>query len=1251
MNLSHPVKTKLLPLWKKMRPYIENLSTITTKKIDVFLDSTINSERLPYHSLSPIADADPDNVYCNALKWALDNRHDQDIKNIALTGPYGSGKSSILKTFQQRNKNKSLKFLNISLATFKEENTLLSQSEESKGALKDREKVVIPDVKKDETLRLIELSILQQIFYSEKASEISDSRFAERKKLSEVRRLGIVGAVFIILVSLYSITHFDFLLDQLGYSNMEYIMLITDFSFVYVLIGGLFCLYLLIPWLRNVQINKLDFGQTKIELGSHLSKSVLNENLEEILYFFKSTNYNVVAIEDLDRFRQIEIFTKLRELNLLINGSRKSNSEVVFIYAVRDDMFEDKDRAKFFDFIIPVIPPINSSNSNEKLREKLLNPFNISPALIDDVSLFVDDMRLVHNIINEYYVYRNKLSIGLKQDNLLAIVVYKNLQPNDFVNLSRGKGNLYNKLSSREKYINTKVTEVDLKISALQAELKRLDEISLKDVRELRMIYILQYLNKLENFTSFRINGRAVNMVDVVDDDNWNVLRRNGAEFHSLQLQHSNYYIPRNAKISIKFDEIEKIVNSSLSYEVREKQIIDWHEQRSETIKQQIRDCREDIVKLREMRLTEILAKIPAEVSEKPEDKLISLMLRSGYIDENYLDYISIFHEGSLTKIDNNFLINVKTRTRSSFDVKLVKMADLVKKIPVTDFDAEYIFNFKLLDFLIDNSTTYKDRHNRFITQLANGGIESITFVDQYLEKGERVTLFMAQLVEKWPGIWFYVNGKSQYPEEKKLNYLKLILTSAKIDCIKNIADVSDLKDVISVKADFLTFLNDSNKTINIIESLDIKFKSLDIERQRSDLFEKIYTGNHYMINEHMLRYILHGIDKLDEDTFSSQNYTCIKDSNSDLLIKYVNENINEYLTEVYLKLENNNEEREENYLELLRDAAITHENKLALIDKIETQIETIDIALNGFNELLFERGKVKAIWQTVSAHFVNNENKFTDGLTSFLNTNATDELVLLPIADIISGEDRNVFSAQLVFNNNLGMGNYGKLINAVVLPFSELDFSNVNEDKVKFLLDAGIIGFSVANFNLIRTHFGNLYLEFIKKNTESFLNNLSEYYLTDSEIIDLCESSFLNDNQKQTILLSKDESGLISSPGLTSVLVALVLKSQLQFSKNIISGILNNEAVSQLNRALILNERELLFERDEIPSIIKIINPDFAPLFDEYMEIEVESNDANNFLKDVVKSKGLSSGSKLKKGFLVIKPLSPPSEIVDPST
>ena len=83
---------------------------------------------------------------------------DKNIKNVALAGAYGSGKSSILKTFEKKYKNK-YEFLNISLADFS-------------GSEKNSENLDI------------ERSILQKMFYTVKNEEIPFSRFKRIKDIT-----------------------------------------------------------------------------------------------------------------------------------------------------------------------------------------------------------------------------------------------------------------------------------------------------------------------------------------------------------------------------------------------------------------------------------------------------------------------------------------------------------------------------------------------------------------------------------------------------------------------------------------------------------------------------------------------------------------------------------------------------------------------------------------------------------------------------------------------------------------------------------------------------------------------------------------------------------------------------------------------------------------------------------------------------------------------------------------------------------
>lgn len=93
------------------------------------------------------------------------------------------------------------------------------------------------------------------------------------------------------------------------------------------------------------KLSKLNLKDGEVELQKETS--IFNKHLDEIIYFFQVTNYDVLIIEDLDRFNTSDIYLKLRELNQLINDSKEIGRHITFIYAVKDDVFKDSQRAKF----------------------------------------------------------------------------------------------------------------------------------------------------------------------------------------------------------------------------------------------------------------------------------------------------------------------------------------------------------------------------------------------------------------------------------------------------------------------------------------------------------------------------------------------------------------------------------------------------------------------------------------------------------------------------------------------------------------------------------------------------------------------------------------------------------------------------------------------------------------------------------------------------------------------------------------
>ncbi len=415
-------------LSKKQNPFWE------TRK-DLYEDMT------PY---SVDKDDHCDNIALEALQWAVLN---ENVKNIAITGPYGSGKSTVLNHFEKRNPN--YKYLNISLATFRDEPFFLEDENESKN-ISPKPELSKPGIKWTEYLQQIEFSILQQLAYKEKWKRSKSSGFKKINHLSLGKRfwytsLILTGVISFLLAFFPSVFSEIFPESKDGKTEFLDMKSISVVALVFFFFISFWVLYRVLGIFSNSKIQKLKLKDGEIELGENYSNSLLNNFLSEIIYYFETSGCDIVFFEDLDRFKYSDtIFEKLREINLLLNQAKQLRGKrIVFVYAIKDEVFGEKNRTKFFDFIIPVIPFIDSKNSEVFLMERLPE---IERKLISDISFYIDDMRLLKNICNEYKIFEKRLKSMYEDltsdfqevfdnEQVLALVTFKNISPNKFSQL------------------------------------------------------------------------------------------------------------------------------------------------------------------------------------------------------------------------------------------------------------------------------------------------------------------------------------------------------------------------------------------------------------------------------------------------------------------------------------------------------------------------------------------------------------------------------------------------------------------------------------------------------------------------------------------------------------------------------------------------------------------------------------------------------------------------------------------------
>ncbi len=1182
---------------------------------------------LPYASLSATDEAENVNEYLEAIDWAVANRKKYGIYNVALTGPYGSGKSSVLKTYMATRQGKGHHFLPISLATFREEKRDSGNADSSSD--------------KNELLRLIELSILQQIFYHEDDRRIPDSRFRKIKHFSWVQLTISAACLVLFLAAFTQLFIPDLIINGLKLGNETPMPEYAHWLSLLLFVAGIcWIIYRSIRLISSLHIEKLTIHNAEINIDKGISKSILNHHLDEILYFFEVTKYDVVIIEDLDRFRETDIFTKLREINLLINNSKKIKREVVFIYAVRDDMFrEDNERTKFFEFIIPIIPIINSNNSSQKLLAKALSHgYTLSENIIDSISSFIDDMRLLHNITNEFYLYRKKLNPTLTQDHLLALIVYKNLFPNDFAQLSNNKGRLFEVFSvNKKELLKDKSTELAELIRETKVRIEELDQIVLNNLTELRYTYLLHYVAKRPGFVSFVVNGSDVELMNMSEETNFQRLMQNGCKY---KYNESGYYEnTKTINIPITFDKIQKEVNSDLTYEEREKDLKDIYEGRQQQLKRLITDKERELNDLRKQKMRELLAGSTHvfKLDSAKQSSLVNLLIRNGFIDENYNDYISLFYEGSISKTDHQFLINVKTQQPTPFDYVLSKTDNLIRKINIYDFDKPYIYNYQLLDAIIVNSR-YVDQLNAMISALSNEDELSIRFIDGYLDQGKEAGLLIQLLVNKWKGIWDYLDGKSQYTDERKRKYFQLIIANAKIEDISTLFKQRMFQKTLYSFPDFLSIIDDKERLKKIIKQLDLKFVSLDQSNSPDDLLGFVYEGKHYEITTQMLVLMLKVRDAYNELNFTTKNYYAINDTKAETLAAYIHDNLPTYVSKVYLSLLDNKEEPEDDLVDLLNQESLNEELLSGILKQTNTIVSDLeDIVSVDTKLLVMGANRMAATWDNLFHYYQADGSTGVDPLAKFINIKENIGQLskkMIP-KDQEGSREYSTFIKKLLLCDEIDDEVYQQMMSSVPYRYPSLDLDGISGSKIGSVITNGKLAYDKENYDSLKQKKGSFHILLLEKYKSLFLEDIDSIAPDAGDILSILQSDTFTAAEKNVLSEKVDESLLLQQIGSLQTIGHLILLDQsYRVSDSLLSSILTMRGLSIEQRIRILRWKQSQVQNDSLDTILNSFGEPYSDITIRGKRPLLPLTEYNMLLAEVLASKEyISSFDSKDKG------------------
>lgn len=349
-----------------------------------------------------------DNVYVpKVYSKKLDELiEDKNTNNIAVTAPYDSGKTTMLKSYFKNKENKykwyvkkTNKFIDrinrIKKYFFFQPNLLanikdyefinipnffntIGDEENQKASSKDGEKEDFNtenDRNKINTEIELEKSIIEQLLYKPNTNKYPDSNLSRLKVRSKSSILcSFIYFIFVVsyLIRLFGKSSIFLWFNSLPIWNNFIFQLV---SVAVIGIGTWKTFNSIIHAIGRIKLHaSTKMGPVELSGDTEHDKGpvidLFNYYGDELQYYFHRNNIRVVIFEDLDRFNTPLIFQKLHELNSNLN---KSGNSITFIYSLKDKVFSVKGtetsaaalKAKFFDAIIPVFP-IHSYRDSSK---------------------------------------------------------------------------------------------------------------------------------------------------------------------------------------------------------------------------------------------------------------------------------------------------------------------------------------------------------------------------------------------------------------------------------------------------------------------------------------------------------------------------------------------------------------------------------------------------------------------------------------------------------------------------------------------------------------------------------------------------------------------------------------------------------------------------------------------------------------------------------------------------------------------
>ena len=1156
----------------------------------------------------PVADSNHFKNY----KEAFDTILNKPVFCVAVSGSYGAGKSSLIRSFIDSNQSR-YEFLPISLATFK--------SQEESNSKQDNQN--------------IEKSIFQQLIYGVSSNELPLSRYRRIRKpawslLKATLVITFLLAIFLIWKNFDTV--FWSLLEQpLSVSYPTVIILTYSLA---VLIWLSFSVHKIF---FGLSIKKISLKNGEIETSQDNTESIFNKHLDEIIYFFQETNYDFVIIEDLDRFGETEIFSKLREICLLINSNKdisekRNGKNIKFVFAVKDDLFTQENRTKFFDYIIPVIPFINGSNSYEILNKKIeaadLSQ-KVDKKILRDVSIYIHDNRLLLNTVNEFILYEKNLgNPSLDLNKLFAVVLYKNFYPKDFDDLHRGEGIFAAILSSEKQNRKSKTSELQSHLVELDEIVKNQDKTVLRDQQALVSAYWgeinrqanLQYpISKVQSSQHGSITFKTP-----VEEC---------SEFYKKEHDQISCQTHHGHSQNVKLKKIGEVVHPAQSFEEKISEIEMVALENRTNISAKREQARKALIACRNSGLHELLSfeNLSESASGFPtKPDIFIYLVTNGYLSSDYFNYTSYFHEGAITEEDQGLILRIQALAAIDFTEKVDRPEEVLGILDERAFAHPSSFLVSLVDFVFGNMLTNEVLAMRLIDSFKSFPEESLNFLKVYFEEGDHVDQIVSYLIENWKAFLNLITER-----EMPAHFIGKVFEFLPSDSFEDLPD--NFKWYLSQHSAAIFNTKENIERIPLLNELgvkldDIAFDSVDSEL-RGIANEYLLALESYQINTSNICNLLRWYD-VDEQNVLVENYSAISNLKDNRLKNYIDENITKYASSCFLEIADTKGENYGSVIELLgRILSSGKSISKKICDSIIARQDCKFLFKDTPKELwpiVLEHKKQEIDWGNFNFYMETHDDS-TPLIEFIVQAESIDKLKENRV------EISDTFFSQLIEAEEIPDSLYHELISPELGSIAELP-EDISNAKKSHLIETRMVELNDSSYQWVHED-SPLLCQLIIGNQKTYFATPEDFPINNDDI-ELMLGKFQSIHKNVVIAHKIEESSVSKSVTILTEFLKLSINNEFpiaDFSYDLVRETILNPKGDLKRKTLLLTRVSQYYEEEQIMALMADLEEPLSDIAQYGSRPLLEKNSENSLLIETLKERGFVSSSKIEsKGIRV---------------